>query len=164
MIRFVILNLIRMQKWCTPVTFRRKHLFMDSWFSVIHFGPPKSGFISKLLFMSFLYDIILDVIIFKNVTCPERNVYLVWHNLLFFCHHNTRKGFKTMTMMRRPQRSIIILSCSIDWLDALGGADNLSLLLIWYTMETINLIASTSSDPLEKYQGFKVPGGKEYNW
>ena len=77
-----------------------------------------------------------------------------------FCHHNTRKGFKTMTMMRRPQRSIIILSCSIDWLDALGGADNLSLLLIWYTMETINLIASTSSDPLEKYQGFKVPGGK----
>ena len=32
---FFIFNLTEMQKWCTPVTFRRKHLILEPWFSVL---------------------------------------------------------------------------------------------------------------------------------
>ena len=161
MITFIILNLIEMQKWCTPVTFRRKHLFMDPWFSVFHFGPPKSGLISKLLFMYILYNIIVSIIIFKNDKCPETYVYLVSHNFSV-SHHNTIEKLDNHDEGAAEEYNHIIM---FNWLiGRTWGADNLSLLLIWYTMETINLIASTSSDPLEKYQGFKVPGGKkQYN-
>ena len=85
----------------------------------------------------------------------------IWCHIIFlFFHHNTIENLDNNDEGAAEKYNHIIM---FNWLiGPTWGADNLSLLLIWYTMETINLIASTSSDPLEKYQGFKVPGEK-YN-